>query len=62
MRAKPRPLIGRRVATTIYLDPPVAEALKRLSEQTLIPQAAYLRKAVDDLLKKHARELRRAKK
>jgi predicted DNA-binding protein len=57
-----RPLIGRRVATTIYLDPPVADELKRLSEHTRVPQAAYLREAINDLLKKHARELRRAKR
>jgi predicted DNA-binding protein len=53
---------GKRVLTSLYLDPPVNEDLKRLSAVTRIPMAVYLREAVDDLLKKYAKELRRAKK
>jgi predicted DNA-binding protein len=44
---------GSRVSASIYLDPPTYEGLKKLSESTRIPVAAYLREAVDDLLVKH---------
>lgn len=44
---------GKRVLTSMYLDPPVAQALRALSERTRIPQAVYLREALDDLLKKY---------
>jgi Ribbon-helix-helix domain len=43
---------GNRVHLDIYLDPGKHEQLQRLSELTLVPMAAYLRKAVDDLLSK----------
>jgi predicted DNA-binding protein len=51
---------GRRVLTSLYVDPSVHEALKRLSEDTRIPVAVYLREAVDDLLKKYKMTPRRA--
>ena len=44
---------GKRVLTSLYLDPPVHKALRRLSETTRVPTAAYLREAVEDLLKKY---------
>lgn len=44
---------GKRVLTSLYLDPPVHEALKRLSADTRVPIAVYLREAIDDLLKKY---------
>ena len=44
---------GKRVLTSLYLDPPVHKALRRLSETTRVPAAAYLREAVEDLLKKY---------
>ena len=47
---------GKRVLTSLYLDPPVQEALRRLSEETRVPQAVYLREAVDDLLAKYRRQ------
>lgn len=53
---------GKRVLTSIYLDPPTIEALRILKDHTRIPMAEYLREAVDDLLKKHAPVLRKAKK
>jgi hypothetical protein len=43
-------------------DPDVVRELKRLSELTPVPQAAYLPEALDDLLKKHAATLRKAAK
>jgi predicted DNA-binding protein len=51
-----------RVMTSLYLDPPVHRELKRLSEVTRVPVAVYLREALADLLKKYAKELRRADK
>ena len=44
---------GKRVLTSLYLDPPVHKALKQLSETTRVPTAVYLREAVADLLKKY---------
>jgi len=44
---------GLRETTSIYLRPGVLDALRKLSEQTDIPVAHYLREAVDDLLAKH---------
>jgi hypothetical protein len=52
---------GNRVHADLYLDPEKHEQLRRLSELTRIPQAAYLREAVDDLLKKYAATLRKSK-
>jgi hypothetical protein len=52
---------GKRIMTSLYLDPPVVDDLRRLAAHTRIPMATYLREAVSDLLKKHARDLRRAK-
>lgn len=40
----------------------MVEQLKRLSDTTRIPQAAYLREALEDVLKKHASALRKATK
>jgi Ribbon-helix-helix domain len=44
---------GKRILTSLYLDPPVHKALRQLSETTRVPAAAYLREAVEDLLKKY---------
>lgn len=44
-----------------YYSPESIEQLKRLSDATRVPQAAYLREALDDLLKKYAGTLRKAK-
>lgn len=48
-------LKGKRVLTSLYLDPPVAEELKRLSAATRVPQSVYLREAVDALLAHYRR-------
>lgn len=53
---------GNQTAITGYFDPDVAEQLKKLSETTRVPQAVYLREALDDLLKKYAAALRKATK
>lgn len=44
---------GLRETTSIYLRPGVLDVLRKLSEQTDIPVAQFLREAVDDLLVKH---------
>lgn len=45
---------------TLYLQPEKFERLKALADVTRIPRAELLREAVDDLLTKYAKELRRA--
>ncbi len=44
---------GKRVLTSLYLDPPVHDSLKKLSGATRVPIAVYLREAIDDLLLKY---------
>lgn len=51
---------GKRVLTSLYLDPPAAEALRRLSDETRIPQAVYLREAIEDLFAKYSVKMPRA--
>lgn len=43
----------KRVFTGVYFDRPQHDALRELSDRTRVPLAAYLREAVDDLLKKY---------
>jgi hypothetical protein len=45
-----------------YYSPEAVKQLRALSEVTRVPQAAYLREALDDLLKKYAATLRKAAK
>jgi hypothetical protein len=45
---------GHQTPVTSYYEPETVQQLKKLSEATRIPQAAYLREALDDLLKKYA--------
>jgi predicted DNA-binding protein len=53
---------GKQAQVTSYYDPESAEQLRKLSEVTRVPQAVYLREALDDLLKKYAATLRKASK
>jgi hypothetical protein len=53
---------GRRVLTSLYLDPPVHKALKHLSETSRIPVAVYLREAIADLLSKYGVKAREGRK
>ena len=41
---------GKRILTSLYLDPSVTEEWRQLSAGTRLPQAVYLREAVDLLL------------
>jgi hypothetical protein len=51
---------GHQIQVTSYYEPETVQKLKALSEVTRIPQAAFLREALDDLLKKYAGTLRKA--
>jgi hypothetical protein len=52
---------GDRTPLTGYYDPAAAQQLKRLSEITRVPQAAYLREALDMLLKQYGATLRKGR-
>lgn len=45
-----------------YYSPEAVKRLKALSKATRVPQAAYLREALDDLLKKYTAASRKAGK
>lgn len=42
-----------KVQTVVYLEPAQAEALKKLSKASGVPQQVYLRRSVEALLKQH---------
>ena len=46
-----------KVLRSIYLDKEQAEKIKKLSEETRIPQAVYVREGLDLILKKYEKEL-----
>ena len=52
---------GNRVKLMGYYTPEAVAQLQKLSEVTRVPQAAYLREALEDLLKKYAGTLRKVK-
>jgi predicted DNA-binding protein len=52
---------GNQLKLASYYPPELVAQLKRLSDATRIPQAAYLREALEDLLKKHGGPLRKTK-
>jgi predicted DNA-binding protein len=52
---------GNQVQMAGYYDPEAVKRLRTLSEVTRVPQAAYLREALEDLLRKYASVLRKAK-
>ena len=51
---------GNLVQVGTYLPPELAAQLKELSEVTRVPQAAYFREAIEDLLKKYGDTLSKA--
>lgn len=53
---------GKQLQVMGYYSPAAAEQLRRLSKATRIPQAALLREALEDLLRKYAGTLRKAAK
>ena len=52
---------GNQAQITSYYDPAAVQRLKELSEATRVPKSVYLREALDDLLKKYAATLSRAR-
>jgi hypothetical protein len=53
--------VGKQIRIVSYYTPEAIEQLKRLCATTRIRQAEYLREALDDLLRKYAATLRKAK-
>jgi predicted DNA-binding protein len=51
---------GKQAQITSYYDPGAVQRLKDLSATTRVPQAAYLREALADLLKKYAAKVPKA--
>ena len=47
-----------KIARTIYINSEQVEALKRLSEKTKVPQAVYVREALDMVLEKYSEQLK----
>lgn len=47
-----------KVARTIYINSGQVEALKKLSDKTKVPQAVYVREALDMLLDKYSEQLK----
>jgi len=47
-----------KVARTIYINNDQVEALKKLSDKTKVPQAVYVREALDMLLDKYSEQLK----
>ena len=52
---------GSQSQITSYYDIAAVRQLKRLSETTCVPMAVYMGEAVNDLLKKYAATLRKAR-
>lgn len=48
-----------QASLTGYYDSEAAQQFKKLSKATRVPQSAYLREALDDLLEKYASTLRK---
>jgi predicted DNA-binding protein len=44
---------SQQIKISTYMPQELADRLKALSERTRVPQAAYFREAVEDLLKKY---------
>jgi predicted DNA-binding protein len=51
-------LANTKVARTIYINSDQVEALKKLSDRTKVPQAVYVREALDMLLDKYSEQLK----
>ena len=53
---------GNQLKLASYYPPEMVAELKKLSDITRVPQAVYMREAMEDLLKKYAATLRKAAK
>lgn len=47
-----------KIARTIYINSDQVDALKKLSDKTKVPQAVYVREALDMLLDKYSEQLK----
>ena len=54
-----KPPEEKLVMRSMYLLPEHIEQLRRLSEVTEVPVNTYIRQAVEDLLRKHAKDLKK---
>jgi predicted DNA-binding protein len=53
---------GRQAQTSVYLPVETLERLQQLAKRSRIPMAAYLREAVENLLKKYEEPKKRSAK
>lgn len=50
----------KKIVTTVYLYKDQLDDLKRLSQNTRVDMAKYIREAISDLLEKYKDELKKA--
>ena len=50
--------MSHKVLRTIYLDLDTVEKIKKLSVRTKVPQAEYIREAINLIIEKYKRQLR----
>lgn len=55
---KNKSISSKRIKVAVYLDPEQKASLTKLSEQTRVPWAEYVREAVNDLLEKYKKQLK----
>jgi predicted DNA-binding protein len=55
-------VVGKQIMMSLYLSPEQRQGLERLSNVTRVPMQTYLREAVDDLLVKYRKELKKEPK
>ena len=53
--------MSKKALRSIYFDVEQIERLKELSAKTRVPQAVYIRDAIDLVLNKHAKKMRKKK-
>lgn len=51
--------MSKKALRSIYLDIEQVERLKRLSAQTRVPQAVYIREGIDLVLNRHLKKTRK---
>ena len=51
--------MSKKILWSLYLDVEQTERLKELSTRTRVPQAAYIREAIDLVLNKYSRKVRK---
>jgi len=51
--------LSKKILRSLYLDIEQTERLKEISTQTRVPQAVYIREAIDLALNRHAKRPRK---